>query len=111
MTLFQRQQSSDLDLQKMQETLEKTSRIPFSSAIVRGQLVKRVKIKSGETSTVSTELGRAWVGFIVVNHVQDAGSVYVVVNDVEKKVNNKKVIALKGIGTASAQAYFSFWFF
>jgi len=85
--------------------------IPFSSAIVRGELVKDVLIKAGETSTVSTQLGRAWQGFIIVNHVRDVGGVYLVVNDTSKKVDNKKVIALKGIGTGTGQAYFSFWFF
>ena len=111
MTLFQRQQSEDPDLQKAQENLENSSRIPFSSAIVRGALVKDVDIITNGTVIVKTTLGRPWQGFIIVNQVQDINDVDYVVNDTTKKVNNKKVIALKGVGSAIGRAKFSFWFF
>lgn len=109
MTFFQRQQSSDLNLQKTQSTLERTMKdmpskedlVNIDTDIVRGKLIKNLTISSQTPTLVSHRLGRKWKGWIVVNLRQTTtwlGAVAAVQHDTSVSPDPSKIIALTLMG-------------
>ena len=111
MAFFQRQQSSDFDLQQMQSNLESVSRQAFSSEIAQGVLLTEVVLKEAQPVKVSHTLGRAWKGFIIVNNTPTTGTLYSAYYDDSVQANKTLSIPLRGMGTAGAIASVSLWVF
>ncbi len=99
MTLYQRQQSDDRNMQEMQSTLERTTRESFTSEIMQGNLIKNVLLKShNEATRVNHKLGRKWIGFIVANLESVAGQSFGIAHQTDEKVDANTTIALTALG-------------